>query len=340
MITALEHEIARNDSLRELFKAHDEITAAIDSLALKEQKLRAKDSKNQLPIVGKELADKRQALSIFFKGVIHFTLPMVVRQRAIAIRNFFSNMAAMQLVVSNNTRNAANQFFLDLKASPFTACTKASETLELLKAAPIRYPGTENGGDESTCENIDLALPELIYTSQALPPPPVATFELFSDALSKNAKGSLFSGVGSHNVVAASAVINAPPEPPANVIPVEAPAPVRSPSPKSSQNAPPAPVARTVSPQRDTGNRGSAPTLLGRSRPQSTHSPPRAEPALMEEARASPSPPRREPSPPVPEPPKPVVTKPKPPSAKAKSLLDDLIGDDSSNKKSADDLWG
>ena len=189
MITALEHEIARNDSLRELFKAHDEITASIDSLALKEQKLRSKDSKNQSPIIGKELADKRLALSIFFKGVIHFTLPMVVRQRAIAVRTFTTNMAAMHLVVSNNTRNAANQYFIDVKASPFLACTKASEALDLLKAAPIRYPGTENGGDESTCGNIDLALPQQIFSSQALPIAPPATLELFSDALSKNAKG-------------------------------------------------------------------------------------------------------------------------------------------------------
>ena len=78
------------------------------------------------------------------KRLIHFTISLVIRQHSIPMEVFTTNMA-------NNTRNTANELFINLSASPFDVYTKAFDTLDLLKLTHIRYPGAENGGDGFTC---------------------------------------------------------------------------------------------------------------------------------------------------------------------------------------------
>ena len=136
LIVALEHELSRIESFRELFVAHDKLYSEIDTLALKEQKMRgSKDAgrkRDDIAELSKQVLDKRNLLTMFYKGLFHYSMPMNVRQRAINLRMSFNMMAAQHQVTSSENMMLASSYFEEMHASPAACASDASAVLDLL----------------------------------------------------------------------------------------------------------------------------------------------------------------------------------------------------------------
>lgn len=346
LIVALEHELSRIESFRELFVAHDKLYSEIDTLALKEQKMRgSKDAgrkRDDIAELSKQVLDKRNLLTMFYKGLFHYSMPMNVRQRAINLRMCFNMMVAQHQVTSSENMMLASSYFEEMHASPAACASDASAVLDLLGMKTLDF----TAGEE----------PSSILGAQ-----PPATLEMWDEALAKNAKGfapalhnnssvNTKATSGNYDYVAPSATSDsAPPKGGRDGYPNRAVARSNSPPP-AAPSAPPPPVPAPAPVLQ--GGRGAMPGLLGR-RSGAPAPPPTANSSTMEEVSeevyygkaTSPSPPAAAEPEPTPAP-APVAVPPaqmKAPSAKAKSLLDDLMGggDDSAPapKKASDNLW-
>lgn len=365
LIVALEHELSRIESFRELFAAHDKLYTEIDSLAMKEQKMRgSKDAgkkRDEIAELSKQVFEKRNLLTMFYKGLFHYSIPMNIRQRAINMRYCFNMMVAQHEVSSRENLKLSALYFAEMHASPASACSDASSVLDLLGLKTLDYPAEEEPDSASV-----------------LAPQAAATAEMWDEALAKNAKGfsaaihnnasvNSKAAAGNYDYVTPAAVSESAPSkggrdgyPNRNV----STASTTSTPPLAAVSPPPAPVSSTSPPPPvPQGSRGAMPGLLGRrSSAPSVPAPPvpvysSNSSSTMEEVseetyygkNSSPSPPSqaepvREPTPETE--PVPVTTQPpvqmKPPSAKTKSLLDDLMGGADSTpapKNAADSLW-
>lgn len=139
LVALFEHELAKIESFKELFKVHDEMVKDIDSCSNKITKL--ENSKNakfdQIQDLRRQLDDKQSCLNAFYKGFIYFTIPIMARQRAFYARRFFSGFIASQMSNAFTLFKASQEFFAHLILPIQQVAEETSRTLELLNVKPI-----------------------------------------------------------------------------------------------------------------------------------------------------------------------------------------------------------
>eukprot|EP00595_Chromulina_sp_UTEXLB2642_P001486 CAMPEP_0196765114 /NCGR_PEP_ID=MMETSP1095-20130614/7616_1 /TAXON_ID=96789 ORGANISM="Chromulina nebulosa, Strain UTEXLB2642" /NCGR_SAMPLE_ID=MMETSP1095 /ASSEMBLY_ACC=CAM_ASM_000446 /LENGTH=399 /DNA_ID=CAMNT_0042122541 /DNA_START=457 /DNA_END=1656 /DNA_ORIENTATION=- len=146
VIASLEHEISRMESLRELFKVHDEMISSIESTTNKLNKAEsAKVVKTELVAELKLLVDEQQScLTAFYKGLLHFTLPMCARLRSITMRRVAKYIASTNLTAHSAVQSAALSCLSSLRVDYNEAIESTSNALDLLSMKPLPSIGNIN----------------------------------------------------------------------------------------------------------------------------------------------------------------------------------------------------
>lgn len=140
--TAIEHELSRCESFKEMIKIHDELCSSIDSWRVKCEKLEASQNAKweQLQESKRNLELKTIALNNFYKGFFYFSIPLAVKQRSFNFRRALSAIGAGQYVAAFALQNSAVQFLTDLDMNILTSISDASYTLDILGIKPFVQP--------------------------------------------------------------------------------------------------------------------------------------------------------------------------------------------------------
>eukprot|EP01035_Chromulina_nebulosa_P020183 gene20183-26201_t len=146
VVASLEHEISRMESLRELLKVHDEMLSSIESTTHKLNKAEsAKVVKTELVAELKLLVDEQQScLTAYYKGLLHFTLPMCARLRSITMRRVAKYIASTNLTAHSAVQSAALSCLSALRVDYNEAIESTSNALDLLSMKPLPSIGNIN----------------------------------------------------------------------------------------------------------------------------------------------------------------------------------------------------
>lgn len=157
------------ESCKELIKLHEEYQSIIDSLQNKIAKLETSTqskAQEQLAENRKLLQERVMCLTMFYKGFLYFTIPLMARLRASNYRRFFACFLSTQISSSYQIYYACQEFFKSLMLSPLLACEETCRMFELLKLPPlVRLP-----------ESVDLPKTPTTPTSGAMYSKPIAWY--------------------------------------------------------------------------------------------------------------------------------------------------------------------
>jgi hypothetical protein len=128
---ALEYEMNRYYALKEICKVHDELVSFIDAQKLKLDRMdQTKYEKYQE--IRRTLDEKKQLLALFYKGLLHFTLPMAARDRAINLRRAFSQTEVAMIASADGLSACGLTFLKDISVNRATAAASTGTVLEQL----------------------------------------------------------------------------------------------------------------------------------------------------------------------------------------------------------------
>jgi hypothetical protein len=228
----VDHEVSRGIAFKELIKYHDETVTFIDGQRVKVEKMEAQANTkvDQLQEAKRILETKKLQLSMFYKGLFFFSIPLNARARATNIRKMLSNYASTLLVTSHTLQTLSTAFLTDLGISPTQAISETSQTLDLLSLKPLDEPP---GG--------------LPGPSEGIPAPEVWVESLYQAALG----GITAPGFISPNKVGSSG--QSSPMPPPFTPTYVATQSIKEPPPSSPTQAPSAKRASSTNPFDDVG---------------------------------------------------------------------------------------
>lgn len=133
---ALEYELNRYYALKELCKIHDELVSFIDSQKLKLDRMdQSKYEKYQE--TRRAMEEKKQVLALFYKGFLHFTLPMSARDRAVNLRRAFTQTEVTMMASAEGSMACGLAYLKDVNASKATTVASACTVLEQLSIKPL-----------------------------------------------------------------------------------------------------------------------------------------------------------------------------------------------------------
>jgi len=199
LISALEGELSRIESLRELVKQHDDMVGVMGQIGMRLEKAASGKSKDSIPDLQRQLELKQNELSFYYKGFVYFTLPLCARLRTAVLRKAFSYIGATALAESCHLRSASLNFFRTMEVSPEAAVIETSRVLDQLSLKPLDEALVDYGSDKFYSSFQEREVPVLIG--------------LFECALSGN-----YSSLTSHEAsrLAVAAGISSTQEPSAN----------------------------------------------------------------------------------------------------------------------------
>lgn len=135
LVVALENELALMESMKELFKVHEETLQSIDSISSKLNKTESGKAVNKVELVAdlrRQLEEKQHCLMAFYKGIVFFTLPSIARLRSTILRRLSSGLVCANLTSTHTLQQACLTFFSEVSIAPTQAIVEICRTLELL----------------------------------------------------------------------------------------------------------------------------------------------------------------------------------------------------------------
>jgi hypothetical protein len=154
LAAALEHEVSRMESIRELLRVHDEMVQTIDSITFKltrleEKRVTSGDIVAELKLL---LDEKQTCLAAFYKGLVYFTLPLCAKLRAYTFKRALAYLGVATLCSHSKIAAEADIFFSkkdkkrkkDKKATGAEKKSKvSSEKATIVNSAPVVNPAPE-----------------------------------------------------------------------------------------------------------------------------------------------------------------------------------------------------
>jgi hypothetical protein len=137
---ALEYELNRYYALKEMCKIHDELVSFIDAQKLKLDRMdQSKYEKYQE--IRRTMEEKKQVLALFYKGLMHFTLPMAARDRAVNLRRAFSQTEVAMIASADGLSACGLTYLRDTNVNRATAAVNTSTVLEQLSIKSLESSG-------------------------------------------------------------------------------------------------------------------------------------------------------------------------------------------------------
>jgi hypothetical protein len=317
IVAVLEHELAQVEGLRDLIKQHHDAIISRIEMVTRTPSLAGsiRQPGTAAEKAAAAIAECEEKLSWFYKGFVHFTLPMFARHRAAVMKRVCTYLSGVGIALNSSFATAAVRRCREMDLSPDAAVASTNSTLELLGVRAL---------DTVSCNTI-------ISQTETLVQPTSSTLSLHRPASPSVQGAHIMDGIFD-TALAASGKLPVTPVSAAssaygNVVdaaPTAAKATASSPPPRPTSwmppSNPPPPVPTRSSP-------APASTAVTSSSPASAPTP----------APAPASSPVKTPAAPVP-PPKPATAVFKS-SEKSNSLLDDLMGGGSGGSNGSKDLW-
>jgi hypothetical protein len=124
VISCLEHELARIESIRELCKCHDDMLKVIETAS--------RDGKSIQYVTSLE-----SSLQLFYKGFFLYSLPFSSKQRTSIIRKLCASLAAISLSSTSRIYLDTLKFFENMSFSIMDTMKDTSHSLDLLSLQPL-----------------------------------------------------------------------------------------------------------------------------------------------------------------------------------------------------------
>jgi len=160
VITAIEHELSRMESIRELLKVHDEMIHTIEGITSKLAKIEDRKASNNAEL--KLLLDEKQTcLAAFYKGLLHFTLPICSLMRSLAFKRAFAYLGAELLTSHSKISEESLNFFSALNINYSEIIQEGSHCLDLLSLKPFAVLSSQIPPDTL---NPNLVHPSTVFT--------------------------------------------------------------------------------------------------------------------------------------------------------------------------------
>jgi hypothetical protein len=133
--------LSRIESLKEFLSLYKVLIDDIDSLWSTLEKLESsKGAKmSQISEIQLKLEDKKTLLQSFYRGFFNFSLPSLVRSRALNMQKCTLAAGSYALSSSAISAQAAINLFSDLEISHNLAIHSISDPLQLAKVSPLSY---------------------------------------------------------------------------------------------------------------------------------------------------------------------------------------------------------
>lgn len=126
-----EYEFNRCAAFNELFKYHDDLSNFIDKQRTKVEKM-DRVRLDKLTEAQAVLEEKKICLAAFYKGLLFYSIPLNVRDRAINLRRLSGFIGATALVSACSSEEASMSFLRDMELNPAASVASTSVVLEQL----------------------------------------------------------------------------------------------------------------------------------------------------------------------------------------------------------------